>query len=84
MVKFKTLDDAVACYGKENLIPITNIKQICAYSRCGCQPKFVWEKEDGSGHLTCWYLKVETLYAQAKWAANRPQHKTEKGCTGHE
>lgn len=72
ILKFNTLDEAINCYGRENLIPITSIKQICVFSRFGCQPKFVWEKEDGSGRLTCWYLKSETQFAKRKWDENRP------------
>lgn len=71
-MKFNTLEEAICCYGRDNLIPISQIKQICFFAKCGCQPKFVWEKEDGSGHLTCWYLKSETQYAKGKWAALRP------------
>lgn len=77
-MKFKSLDDAQMCYGKSALIAISNLKQILAYSRFGCQPVYICEKEDRPEHLTCWYLKPETAYAKKKWEETRPI-KTEYG-----
>lgn len=72
-IQFESLEEAVECYGRGNLIAIDNIKQIIFYTANGCQPKFVWENENQPGKLTCWFLKNETNYVYQKWMANRPK-----------
>lgn len=72
-LNFNSLEEAFECYGRENLIPIDCIKQIIFYTQHGCQPKFVWEKEDGSGKLTGWFLKSETSWVYKKWCRNKPK-----------
>lgn len=72
VIQFESLDEAIECYGRENLIAIDCIKQILFYTSHGCQPKFVWEKEGSPGKLTCWYLKNETSFVYKKWLANKP------------
>ena len=72
VINFLNLEEAIECYGRENLIPIDNIKQIIFYIKNGCQPRFVWEKENSPGKLTAWFLKAETNYSYQKWLANRP------------
>lgn len=72
-IQFKTLDECIECYGRGNLIPIDCLKQILFYTSHGCQPKFIWEKENEPGRLTCWYLKDETNYVYKKWIENRPK-----------
>lgn len=69
-IDFKSLDEAIDCYGRENLVAIDCIKQIIFYTRHGCQPKFVWEKETKPGQITAWFLKNETNYVYKKWMAN--------------
>lgn len=71
-MKFKSLGDAMTCYGNHSLVAISNLKQILAYSRFGCQPVYICEKDNQPGHLTCWYLKSETIYAKRKWDETRP------------
>lgn len=75
-INFETLEEAIDCYGRENLIPIDNIKQQIFYAKNGCQPKFIWEKEGTDGRITCWFLKNETNYVYKKWLNNRPLPKT--------
>ena len=72
-IRFKTLDEAISCYGRENLVAIDCIKQIIFYTSYGCQPKFVWEKENAHGKLTAWFLKSETNYVYRKWMENKPE-----------
>lgn len=67
MLRFGSLEEATKCYGRSNLIPIDNIKQIIFYTKQGCQPKFVWENENKQGKITCWYLKNESNYIYQKW-----------------
>lgn len=62
-----SLEEKINEYGKENLIPISFIKQILFYAKCGCQPVFIWEKENQKGRIICWYLKQDTIYAKKKW-----------------
>lgn len=71
-IQFKTREEAVECYGRENLIAIDNIKQIIFYTSRGCQPKFIYENEVAPGKLTCWFLKSETNWIYKQWLANRP------------
>ena len=72
-LKFETIEEAKECYGEGNLIPISQIKQILFYAKCGCQPKFIWESEKELGKIVGWYLRVETSFANKKWADNRPK-----------
>lgn len=73
LIKFDSLNDAIECYGRENLIAIDNIKQIIFYTSYGCQPKFVFENETKPGRITCWFLKNETQYVYKKWMDNAPK-----------
>ena len=70
-IQFESLAEAIECYGRENLVAIDCIKQIIFYTTHGCQPKFIWEKENEPGKLTCWYLKNETNYIYRKWCSNK-------------
>ena len=71
-IDFKSLDEAIECYGRENLVAIDLIKQIIFYTSHGCQPRFVWENEEKPGKITAWFLKSETSYVYKKWMENRP------------
>jgi len=75
-LSFETLEEAIACYGRENLIAIDSIKQIIFYTRCGCQPKFVFENELKPGKLTAWFLKSETNYVYRKWQESAPKRES--------
>lgn len=66
-IKFDNLDEAIECYGRENLIPIDNLHQVIFYTRNGCQPKFIFENETKPGKLSAWFLKNETSYVYKKW-----------------
>ena len=72
-IDFESLDDAINCYGREYLIPIDNLKQAIFYVKHGCQPRFVWEKENSPGRITFWFLKNETSYIYQKWLTTTPQ-----------
>lgn len=66
-IQFSTLEEAIECYGRENLIAIDCIKQILFYTKHGCQPKFVFENEVKPGKISAWFLKAETNYVYRKW-----------------
>lgn len=67
-----TLQKKINEYGKENLIPIDFIKQQLFYAKYGCQPVFIWEKENQKGKITCWYLKKDTKTAKKEWDKTKP------------
>lgn len=69
-----TLQEMIRKYGRNNLIPIDFIKQQLFYAKCGCQPVFIWEKENQKGKITCWYLKKDTLYAKREWDKTKPNN----------
>lgn len=71
-IGFKTLDECIECYGRENLVAIDNLKQALFYCTNGSQPKFVYENEKKAGKMTCWFLKSETNYIYQCWLKNRP------------
>lgn len=70
--KFDSLEELMEYYGKDNVVPVDLIRQQIFYAKKGVQPKFIYENEDGSGRLTCWYLKEETKAVYQEWKANRP------------
>ena len=72
-INFGTLNEAIDVYGRENLIPIDNLKQAIFYVKQGCQPRFVWEKENSPGKITFWFLKSETAYVYQKWLDTCPR-----------
>lgn len=69
----KSLDDAFDIYGRDNLVPISFIKQQIFLAKQGCQPRFIWEKEDCKGKLVGWYLKSEFMALKPLWDATKPQ-----------
>lgn len=71
-IPFASLDELFECYGRGNLVAIDNIKQILLYVKNGCQPKFVYEHEQKSGKITCWFLKNETNWVYKKWMDSAP------------
>ena len=36
-IDFDSLEEAIECYGRDNLVPIDNIKQLIFYAKHGCQ-----------------------------------------------
>ena len=74
-INFESLEEAIDCYGRENLIPIDNLKQAIFYIKHGCQPRFVWEKEKCPNKITFWFLKNETAYIYQKWLDTYPHNK---------
>ena len=69
----RSLEEAYETYGKDNLIPISFIKQQIFYAKHGCQPRFIWEKEDCQGKLVAWYLKCETEAVHRLWNETKPK-----------
>lgn len=67
-----SLNELIKKYGRENLIPIDFIKQQLFYAKHGCQPVFIWEKENQKGKITCWYLKKDTVTVKKEWDKTKP------------
>ena len=72
-LNFNSLEEAIECYGRENLIAIDCLRQIIFYTSHGCQPKFVFENEVKPGKIAAWFLKSETAYVYKKWLENKPK-----------
>lgn len=72
-IQFESLDEAFDCYGKDNLIPISNLQQMIFYAKHGCQPKFIFENELKPGRITCWYFKNESEFVYNKWLKEHPK-----------
>ena len=72
-IQFTSLEDCIACYGRENLIPIDSLPQIIFYTANGCQPKFICENEIKPGRISCWFEKSETAYIYKKWQESHPR-----------
>lgn len=70
-IKFTTLDEVNKCYGKENMVAISCLKQIIFYTSHGCQPKFINENENKPGKIVAWFFRPETNYVYRKWMDNR-------------
>ena len=72
-INFKSLEEVIDCYERENIVAIDCIKQVIFYTSHGCQPKFVCENETKPGKITCWFLKDETSWVYKKWLNNKPE-----------
>lgn len=72
---FNSLDEVYECYGKENIIPITQLPQIIFYtSKWHIQPKWIQESDKNAGHLCCFFHKGETKKCYEEWTKNRPSN----------
>ena len=71
-INFKSLEEVIECYGRDNIVAIDCIRQVIFYTKYGCQPKFICENEVKEGKITCWFLKSETAYVYQRWLENRP------------
>ena len=69
---FSNLQEVYECYGKDNIIPITNLAQIIFYtSKFQVQPKWVTESERNKGHIVCYFHKGETIKPYEAWMKNK-------------
>lgn len=69
---FSDLQDVYDCYGEENIIPITNLRQIIFYtSRFKVQPKWVDQSDRNEGHIVCYFHKGETIKPYEEWMKNK-------------
>lgn len=69
---FSSLEEVYECYGKDNIIPITQLSQIIYYtSKWHVQPKWTQESEHNPGHICCFFHKGETKKCYEEWMKNR-------------
>lgn len=71
-IKFRSLEECIECYGRENLIPIDTLPQIIFYTARGVQPKYVAENQVKQGRISCWFLKSETAFVYKLWQESQP------------
>lgn len=70
---FNSLQDVYDCYGEENIIPITNLKQIIFYTSVfHIQPKWTEESTKNKGKLVCYFHKGETCKPYEEWMKQKP------------
>ena len=69
---FSSIDEVYKCYGKENIIPITQMPQIIFYTSKHIQPKWIQESSKNPGRLCCFFHKGETKKCYEEWTKNRP------------
>ena len=78
-IEFKSLEECIDCYGRENLIAIDVLPQIILYVSKGCQPRFVSENQNKPGKITCWFLKSETAFVYKIWQDSNPKKTSKNG-----
>ncbi len=78
-IQFRSLDDCIECYGRENLIAIDTLPQIIFYTSKGVQPKFVSENQTKQGKISCWFLKSETSFIYKLWQDSNPKKINKNG-----
>ena len=74
-IQFNSLEEALECYGQNNLIPISNLHQIIFYTQHGCQPKFVFESDRKPGQIVCYFLRAESEWIYKRWLEEHPKKK---------
>ena len=72
-IKFNSIEEVYECYGRDNLVFIDNLSQIIAYTKEGCQPKWICENELKPGRITCLFSKDETQWVYKKWQESHPR-----------
>lgn len=70
--KFETIEEVKHYLGSENLVAITNLKQIIFYCKLNIQPQWIDESIENEGRIVAYYLKSESQFAFKKWQDNRP------------
>lgn len=75
----RNLEEAFDCYGRDNLVPITFLKQVRFYLQNCIQPVLVYPKEGDESKLTYWFLKAETQYIKKMWDATKPTKEVSNG-----
>ena len=69
---FSSLQEVYDCYGEENIIPITNLKQIIFYtSKFSVQPKWIDKSKYNEDRIVCYFHKGETIKAYSEWMTRK-------------
>ena len=71
---FDNLDEIKEAFGKDGIIPITEMKQVIFYiSRYLIQPIWVCPSETKPGKMAYYFVKAETKKPYEEWMKNRPK-----------
>jgi len=70
-MRFKTLEEAMEFYGKDNVIALLNLRQILSYAAWGVQPIFICESEFDK-KLVAYYYQPDTDEAWSRWRSAKP------------
>lgn len=72
---FENLNEVYECYGEENVIPVTNIKQIIYYTSVfHLQPEYIDESVRNKGQICCYFHKGKSKKPYMEWMKNRPMN----------
>lgn len=71
-MKFKTPNEVINYYGKENIISLVNIQQILTYADWGVQPELIYRSEFDK-KLVAYYIQSNTDEAWKRWRQNKPE-----------
>lgn len=73
---FNSIEEVYECYGKDNIVPITNLRQVIFYTskKYSVQPKWIEESTKTEGHMCFYFHKGETAKCYTAWMENRPQN----------
>ena len=75
-VRFNDVQQAFDYFGRDNLVPITYLKQACFYIKHGVQPLFVYPDEDNGNRIVYWFERTEETRAlKNMWDATKPTKK---------
>ncbi len=77
-INFKSLEEVIECYGRDNIVAIDTLPQIIFYTSKGVQPKFVAENQTKQGKISCWFLKSETSFVYKLWQDSNPKKTNKK------
>jgi hypothetical protein len=67
---FKTPNEVMEHYGRNNIISLVNLQQILTYADWGVQPIFIYRSEFDK-KLVAYYIQSDTDEVWMRWRNNR-------------
>jgi hypothetical protein len=78
-VRLDTVEEAINYFGRENLVAISFTKQAIFYVKHGCQPVFVYPREDDDHKMVYWFKKTaETASLKKLWDSTQPPQRVKQ------
>jgi len=71
-MKFKTPNEVMDYYEKQNVVSLVNLQQILTYADWGVQPVLIFRSEFDK-KLVAYYFQDDTTDAWKRWRNNKPQ-----------